>query len=427
MVDARPTPVSPRRAVGALIALSISTFTYVTTELLPVGLLTVIARDLDRRPAEIGLLVSGYAAVIIVASLPLTRLTRRVPRRALLSATLAVLVLGSLVTAAAPSYGVLLGARLAVALSQALFWSVVVPTAAGLFPPGRRGRMVARLAIGTSLAPVLGIPAGTWLGQQAGWRVAFVALSAISLATCVAVTLLLPPLRPQEGGAARGSEPSRRGYLFLVVTTIVTVTGQLTAQTYITPFLIDVTGFRPAALGPLLFVSGVAGVAGTFTVGRFLDRRSRVVHPTLVTTLCAALLVLWIGGGWPPVAVVALAVSGAAFSGYVTALQHRTLQVAPGDTDLASAGVSSAFNVGIAAGSLLGAGLLSTVGVRIVPLVGAAVVAVAVMVVGVEHRRVRRSPLGPRPSDRPASPPPSWSDLAGDVAGGPATGARRPS
>ena len=391
MAETRPTLVPDWRAMGTLVALSLATFAFVTTELLPVGLLTVMAQNLDRRPAEVGLLVTGYAVVVAVASLPLTHLTHRIPRRVLLSATLAILCLGSVATAAAPSYGVLFAARLAVALSQALFWSIVVATVAGMFPPGRRGRMVARLAIGTSLAPVLGIPAGTWLGQQAGWRAAFVAMAVISFITCVAVTMLLPTVRPEEGGAARGSEPSRRGYLVLLVTTAVTVTGFLTFNTYITPFVLDVSGFHPSTLGPLLSVFGVAGVVGTLVVGRFLDRWPRGTHLVSLTTLCTALLVLWIGGSSSPVAVAGLAASGAAFSGFVTSIQQRTLQVAPGNTDLAAAGVSTVFNAGIAAGSLQGSVLLSTYGVRITPLAAAILAGIAVAVTFAEHRRERRA------------------------------------
>ena len=125
---------SAATAVGALLALAVAAFAYVTTETLPIGLLLLITADLDVSPSTAGLLVTCYGLVVVAASIPLTHLTRRVPRRLLLSGVLAVFVVTSWVSAAASSYSMLLSARVVTALSQALFWSVVVPTAAGLFP-----------------------------------------------------------------------------------------------------------------------------------------------------------------------------------------------------------------------------------------------------------------------------------------------------
>ena len=155
-------------------------------------------------------------------------------RRLLLSGLLAVFVVATWVSAAAASYRMLLGARVVTALSQALFWSVVVPTAAGLFPPRRRGRVVAVVLGGGSLAAVLGLPLGTWLGQQAGWRAAFLALSGIGLAAMVAIFAWLPAGAPGRGHAARGTAPDARRYLTLMAMTVLAATGTFAAFTYIT-------------------------------------------------------------------------------------------------------------------------------------------------------------------------------------------------
>ncbi|MEH1128414.1 MFS transporter [Micromonospora sp. CPCC 206061] len=372
--------VSNRRANGALAALSVGTFVYVTTEVLPIGLLTVMAADLGRSPSEIGLLVTGYAFVVVLVSLPLTHLTRRVPRRLLLTVTLGVFVAGVVLTAVAPGYWVLLVARLLVALTQALFWSVVGATATGLFPPEVRGRAIGRLAIGTSLAPVLGIPAGTWLGQQAGWRVTFLVMAAAGLATCVAVAALVPTVAPSDGGAARGIHPDRRRYVILVIACGLGVTGALTAYTYVTPFLLDVTGFEPTALGPLLVVIGLSGAVGAVAVGRYLDRHPWAAVAVPLGAIATALAIMAAGGAVPVAMVVALAIYGVSFSAMAAAIQNRTLRIAPGSTDIASAGISSAFNAGIAGGSLLGGVLVDTAGVRSVALAGALLVAAAVAV-----------------------------------------------
>ncbi len=122
-----------------MVALAAGTFSFVTTELLPIGLLTLIAADFERSLSDTGLLVTGYAVVVVFVSLPLTRLTRAVPKRLLLGGLLTVFTVATVASAAAHSYGELLAARLVTATAQALFWSIVASTAVALFPPARRG------------------------------------------------------------------------------------------------------------------------------------------------------------------------------------------------------------------------------------------------------------------------------------------------
>ncbi|WP_432926283.1 MFS transporter [Microbispora sp. CA-135349] len=391
-----------RRAAWALVALAVGAFTYVTAEVLPIGLLTVMATDLDRSPSETGLLVTGYAAVVVLASLPLTRLTQRVPRRRLLTATLAVFVAGMLLTAVAPNYPTLLAARLLVAATQALFWSVATPAAAAMFPPEIRGRAIARMSIGSSLGPVLGVPAGTWLGQQVGWRAAFALAAAVGLVTCVTVATLMPGRRQAGPGShepGRGATPDARRYALLIVATVIGVGGYLTAYTYITPFLLEFGGFAPAALSPLLLASGIAGVTGTIVVGRLLDSRPRTALAGPLALITCALLGLYAFGAVHPVAVVALCVTGMSFSALAAAIASRALQVAPGSTDIASAGSGSAFNIGIAGGSLLGGALIDHSGVRSVTVAGAVLTAAALGVLLCE-RWV--SPVRPAAPERTA-------------------------
>src|SRR3954447_10550619 len=156
--------LGPPRSVIALLGLAVSTFVFVTSETLPIGLLSPIAVDLGATPAAVGLLVTGYGLVVVVTSIPLTRWTRRVPRRRLLTVLLGVFVLATTASALVDAYPVLLATRLVGALSQALFWSIVVPTAATLVPARVRGRALSILFAGSSLAAVAGVPVGTWLG-----------------------------------------------------------------------------------------------------------------------------------------------------------------------------------------------------------------------------------------------------------------------
>lgn len=369
-----------RRAVFALIALSVATFTYVTTEVLPIGLLTLIAPDLDRSLSETGLLVTGYALVVMIVALPLTRLTRRVPRRPLLAGAIGVFAVATTVSALATSYEVLLAARLISAMTNGVFWSVVFPVAISMFPPEVRGRIVARLSIGNALGPVLGVPLGTWLGQQAGWRSAFVAMAVLAFVTCIAVAVLLPSTRAQQSEGDTGAMPHRRRFVMLLVATVLAVAGAMGAFTYMTVFLLDVSGFPAASLGLLLFVQGSFGVVGTWAVGRYLDRYPLGAVLGLLGLNSAAMLGLSALGMSKVLTIPLLAIAGMSFSSLIAAIQHRIMQVAPSTTDMASAGLSVAFNFGLASGSSLGAGLLAMAGVRVIPLVGGLLISAALTI-----------------------------------------------
>ncbi|GAA0576550.1 MFS transporter [Paractinoplanes ferrugineus] len=374
--------MTSRRARAVLGVLSLSAFTFVTTELLPIGLLTVIAPDLGRSRSQVGLLVSGYALVVVLASIPLALLTQRVPRRQLLTVAMLLFAVANVAGALASTYEILAGSRLITALTQALFWSVAPPAVTGLFPVERRGRVVAVFGFGPALAPVLGVPLCTWLGQQAGWRTAFFLMAVAGVAAATAVAVLLPSAVPAEGGAARGTTPDRRRFRILVVVTAIGITGFLTFTTYVTPFLLDVAGFGAGALAPLLFVSGVAGAVGTLAVSRTLDAHPVASMAVPLAVGAFALLGLFAVGGSKPLAGVLLGGSGLAYAAYATSLQNRMFQLAPGSTDVASATLGTAFNLGIAAGSLAGGALLALPGSRsIAPAGGLLVVAALVLLI----------------------------------------------
>jgi DHA1 family inner membrane transport protein len=361
---------SNARSVGALVALSLSTFAYVTAETLPIGLLLPIADDLGSTVSAVGLLVTSYGLVVVVTSIPLTQLTRRVPRRALMSGLLGIFVVATAVSAAAPDYPTLLGARVVTALSQALFWSIVVPTAAGLFPSRMRGRVLGIVMSGSSLAAVLGVPAGTWLGQHTGWRGPFLALSGIGLVAMLGTARLLPGGSPVGKAVVRGEEPDTRRYALLMATTILAVTGAFVAFTFITAFLADAAGFSAAAIGPLLVIRGLAGVAGVAAGGALVDRRPLAAMIVPVALQAVALLGLSVAGDVPVLVAMLVGASGLSFAALTTALGSRVLHVAPGTQDLATAGASTAVNIGITAGALIGGLLLPAFGVRSTALIG---------------------------------------------------------
>jgi DHA1 family inner membrane transport protein len=355
----------------ALLALATCTFVYVTSENLPIGLLLSIGAELRVSSSTVGLLVTAYGLTVVVSSIPLTQLTGRLPRRPLLSALLAVFVLSTAATALAPGYGALMTARVVAALSQALFWSVVTPTAAGLVAPELRGRALSVIFGGATLATVVGVPAGTWVGELAGWRAAFGALAGLGLVAAAGAFALLPRGRAGEEAVVRvGTSPDARRYWIMVITTAVAVTGAFVAYTYVTPFLTEVGKVPAGTLSGSLLARGLAGLAGVAAAGPLVDRwpTAAVVGP--VALQAAALLALHTAGAQPAVAVALVALTGFALSALATALGSRVLALAPGRADLASAVTSTAFNVGITAGALAGGAVLEAAGVRATALVG---------------------------------------------------------
>ncbi|WBC16653.1 MFS transporter [Micromonospora sp. WMMA1998] len=374
------------RAAGALIGLSGGTFLYTTAEALPIGLLLPMAGDLAVSPSQVGMLVTAYGAVVMVASVPLTALVRRVPRRRLLSALLAGFVLSTAVTTS--TFALLLVARMVTATTHALFWAVVVPAAAELFRPALRGRVVAVVFAGGTVALALGVPAGTWLGDRAGWRASFLAVAGLGAVVLVVVAALLPSTRPEDGHAARGATPDARRFWLLVAMAVLATAGAIAAYTYVALFVTEVTGLSAASVGAVLFARGIASVLGILAIGALLERSPWLALLTTVALQSAALLGLYTFGQRPSVSVGLIALAGLAFAAFTATLGGLVLQVAPGRSDLAAAAVSAAVNVGITAGAFVGGVALPSHGVRATVLIGA-LLGVAALVLALGERLIR--------------------------------------
>jgi DHA1 family L-arabinose/isopropyl-beta-D-thiogalactopyranoside export protein-like MFS transporter/DHA1 family inner membrane transport protein len=211
----------------------------------------------------------------------------------------------------------------------------------------------------------------------------------VGLIAAVVVAALLPSYPPSAGGAARATTPDRTRFTILMIVTGLGITGFLTFTTYVTPFLLDVTGFGERSLAPLLFLSGAAGIIGTIAVSRTLDRYpvASLLTPLLVGA--GSLFALAAFGDLRPAAVVLLGGVGLAYAAYATGLQHGVLRLAPGNTDLASATGSTAFNAGIAAGALLGGAVLPELGARPLAVAGGLLVLAAAGCLATDAARAR--------------------------------------
>jgi predicted MFS family arabinose efflux permease len=388
-----PSLPSPRRANAALVALAAAAFLFVTNEIAPLGLIREIAPSLGKSESEVGLIAAIFSATVMIAAIPLAIATTRLPRRPLLVATLAVFSVGVFVEATAFSFSQLLVGRVITGITHALFWAVVVPTAAGMFKREVRGRSVTRLMLGASVAGVFGLPAATRLGQQTEWRVPFMAVAIGAAIVAVLVALVMPPLRAGEGSASRGEAPSPRRFARIVTVTALTTTAMACTWTYIAPFFVRVSGFQDSAIPTLLLIAGAAGLLGMWGVGFVLDRwpvKSVVVSLGTLAALWAMYATL---GQFMVVAVGGLILQGVGWSIFVAAIVTWALRHSPWSTDIGNSVYASSFNLGNTVGALLGAWVLSTIGASWLPVVSLVATSVAlVLVMGVRPLHARRYP-----------------------------------
>jgi len=345
-----------------LLTLAGAIFVSVTSEFLPTGLLPDMARDLDVSLSTAGLLVTVFAGTVVVATTPLAAMTRNVSRKALVVIVLLVIALANLLAAIAPTYELLVGARILGGLAHGLFWAVVAAYSAHLVPPHQLGKAVAITSGGGSAAFVLGVPVGTALGHVLGWRVAFMIIAGIVVVLALVVTKYLPavqhkvPLRTGEIPIPAHRDRSLPGIIIVCVVILLVLTAHNTFYTYIAPWLMQIAGFPEASVAFLLFLFGGAGAVGLVIAGFATDRFPKRGFAIAVLGLMAAITVLAAVSANQIVVTAAFVVWGVTFGGIPAMLQTRMLHTASFRLrDLAAALQTTAFNVGIGGGALLGA------------------------------------------------------------------------
>lgn len=365
--SAAAIPAVPERADWpAVAAAGLSTFCVVTSEMLPVGLLAPIADEL-RMSTGMGGLLLFVPSLLAALCAPLAVLwAGGADRRRVLCALLAALALANAASALAPNLPALLAARALVGFCIGGIWSIAGGLAGRLAPPAAVALATSVIFGGVAVASVLGVPLGAAIGALAGWRAAFGAMSALCLLALALNARLLPALpttrslRAPALMAALHSPGLRRG----VVITLSLVAAHFMAYTFVRPLLETRAGFAGDWIGPLLFAYGVAGVAGNFVAGLGAARRERPVLLAIVAALALVLtLHAWLGDR-PLAAGVLLLAWGLAYGGVSVSLQLWMLRAAPDAVEPATAWFVSAFNLGIAAGSLLGVPTVDALGLR---------------------------------------------------------------
>jgi predicted MFS family arabinose efflux permease len=407
-VDPNPT----RFPWGGLIVLATSVFLSVTAEMIPTGLLPEMSQSLGVTESQTGLLISFFAFAVVLTSVPLSLLFRRVPRHTLLIAVLVAVAVASVAAAVAPSFEFLVGARIVSGMAHGVFWGVVGAYSAHLVPKEQIGRAVAITTAGGTLAFVLGVPLATSVGHAFGWRMPFLGIGVLTLLGAVLLYFLLPRVQhlQHEEGERRthattspNGKPRRRLALnetvpavaMICILAAVVMIGNYSFYTYIAPFMITRMGVAEGDVGFLLFLYGIAGAGGLLLTGLvFAKRPTFGLFFSLIAT-ATAVFVLAVFAGNPVVAIGAFVLYGVVFGMLPTLMSTQLMRTAaPSVRDSASAFYSTAFNTGIGFGALVGGFFLDSFGLTSLPfiyLIGLALGLALLIATPALTRRAQRS------------------------------------
>ena len=363
-----------------LLALAVASFGIGTTEFAIMGLLPDVATSLRVTIPQAGLLVTGYALAVTIGSPILAIATARLPRRAALVGLMAIFILGNVLCALAPSYWTLMGARVVTALAHGAFFGIGSVVATQVVPHNQRAQAIALMFTGLTLANVLGVPAGTLLGQALGWRSTFWAVSVIGVVAAAALLAWVPAITADAGtNLLREFRALRRTQVLLamLISTMCSVS-LFSVFTYITPLLETETHISAHGVSIALLLFGVGLTLGNLLGGRLADWRLMPAVMVLFAALVPVLLLFREVSGAAVPAVAVMMVWGALVFALVSPLQMRVVEEATEAPNLASTLNQGAFNLGNATGAWLG-GLVvaANYGYRALPLLGAGVIVIA--------------------------------------------------
>ncbi|BCX42334.1 MFS transporter [Mesorhizobium sp. M00.F.Ca.ET.151.01.1.1] len=384
---AHPAPVA-RHRWWAVSAVGLATFSVVTTEMLPVGLLTPVAEDLGASTGTAGLLISLPALLAAVFAPLVVIAAGGIDRRRILCALLGLLLVANLASALAPGIGWLLAARVLVGFCMGGIWAIAGGLAARLIPAQRIGLATSIIFGGVAAASVLGVPLGVLIGDAWGWRSAFIAMALFSAAVMLLHVWVVPALpvstsvRPRQFAQQLGHRGLQRG----LGLTLLLVSGHFIAFTYVRPLLTSLSGVDASWVGALLFAYGLAGIVGNFLAGPLAARHPRGTLLAIASSLLLTpVLFLWMGST-PAGGSVLMLVWGLAYGGVSVGLMGWMMKAVPQAVEIATALYVGAFNIGIALGAWGGGRLLDGIGLHATLWAAAVLAGSALLMVATTRR-----------------------------------------
>jgi predicted MFS family arabinose efflux permease len=377
------TTRSPLIGWLGVISVMLGIFVIVTTEILPIGLLTSIGSSFIISDGMAGLMMTMPGFLAAVSAPLVTVATGRVDRRLMLCVFMLLLALANFLAAAAPDYWLVLISRVMVGITIGGFWSIGAGLAERLVPPASVGRATAVIFSAVPLGSVLGVPAGTLIGDLAGWRAAFIVMGALTVAVLIMLLLVVPPLPPVQatrlsvlGGMFRGVNTR-----FALLLTFFVVLAHFGTYTYVTPFLEQVTHASAEMITVILLIYGAAGILGNFLGGSQVARYPRATFGLAASLLAAATLLLPVLGRWEAGAVVLLIVWGIAYGAVPVSSQTWFSKATPQSPEAASVLFTASFQATISIGALVGGVTLDRTSPSTVMTLGGATAVFMVLVV----------------------------------------------
>lgn len=340
-----------------LLGLTFCTFVFNTSEFMPIGLLSDIANDLNISDARAGMLISVYAWVVALMSLPLMIIVSKMELKRLLLTIIAVFVLSHVASALAEGYYTLMLSRIGVACSHAIFWSIVSPLAVRIVPDDKRAFALSMVATGSSIAMVVGLPLGRVVGLYLGWRMTFLSIGVISALIFIYIAAMLPKV-PSRGKFSVKRLPAllhNRVLLGVFVMSVLFATAHYTGYSYIEPFLGRVAGFTPDIVTLVLIVFGGSGMIGSIAFSKYYMSNPRrfVAVATVAPALC--LLLMQVSAVSLASVLAVCVVWGAMATAFNIAFQDNVMRFAPEEaTSVAMSIFSGIFNLGIGSGAYIG-------------------------------------------------------------------------
>ncbi|ORT57744.1 MFS transporter [Streptomyces sp. CB03238] len=381
----------------ALLALAIGAFGIGTTEFVIMGLLPQVAADYQVSIPTVGYLVTGYALGVVLGAPLMTVLGTRVSRKRMLMLLMGLFIAGNVLSAVAPAFGLMLVGRVVASLAHGAFFGIGSVVAADLVAPQKKAGAIAMMFTGLTVANVVGVPAGTFIGQTAGWRATFFIVAALGVLGLLGVAKLVPEQPKPEGVRLRHELAAFRNVqvLLAMAMTVLGFGGVFAAITYITPMMTEAAGFAESSVTWLLVLFGLGMVGGNLIGGRFADRKLMPLLYVSLGALAVVLALFTVTAHNQITAAITVTLIGALGFATVPPLQKRVLDQASGAPTLASAVNIGAFNLGNALSAWLGgvviaAGLGITAPNWVGAVLAASALALAVLSSALERREARR-------------------------------------
>lgn len=364
-----------------VIALALSAFVFNTSEFIPIGLLTDIGNDFRISEAETGRMITIYAWVVAIMSLPLMLAASKVENKRLLTIITSVFIASHVLSAIAPSFNMLVMSRIGVACSHAIFWSIVSPIAVRVAPHGKRATALGMIISGSSIAMIVGLPLGRVIGLYAGWRTTFLIIGIVATAMLLFLLLVFPrvPSRDKNAFKALPSLLTNKTLLGVYTLTAIFVVGHYTAYSYIEPFLQQVANLSDAWITAALVLFGLVGIGGSVLYSKFYESRPNLFVIAAVGGVTLLLFMLRPMAFSLPTAILQCIFWGLSITLYNLVFQSKIIQLEPNATAIAMSIFSGIYNIGIGGGALVGGMICTDLSIGDVGYIGGVVATIALV------------------------------------------------